>query len=139
MKTSSLQLKVLLLMAVAMAIALAVSVLAMTRVYSTIQDLDRISREDHETQQAILRATFAFKQMVQEWKNLLLKGRDADALDRHWKAFQKEEKEVGEIAREARSATGHASVRAKLEQFIAAHKAGGERFRRGLEIFKSSK
>src|SRR5207244_5672875 len=34
---------------------------------------------------------------------------------------------------------GHASVRAKLEQFIAAHKAGGERFRRGLEIFKSSK
>ena len=56
-KTKSLQFKVLLLMSIALAIALAVSVLALTRVYGSIQELDRISRDDFETQQSILRAT----------------------------------------------------------------------------------
>src|SRR5258708_31440353 len=87
MKTSSLQFKVISLMAIAMAVALAVSVFALTRVYGSIQELDRISREDFETQQAILRATVAFKQQVQEWKNVLLRGGDPAKLDLYWQAF----------------------------------------------------
>lgn len=139
MKTSSLQFKVLALMAVAMAVALAVSVLALTRVYGSIQELDRISRDDFETQQSIAHASIAFRQQVQEWKNVLLRGRDPDALDRHWKAFLAEEKDVGTIVREARSATPHAEVRALLEKFIAAHKSAGESYRKGLEAFRENK
>ena len=56
MKTLSLQMKVLLLVAGAMAISLAVSIAALSRVYGSIQELDRISREDFETQQSILRS-----------------------------------------------------------------------------------
>jgi methyl-accepting chemotaxis protein len=139
MKSSSLQFKVLLIAAGAMGLSIAISVLTLTKVYASIQDLDRISREDHETQQAILRASFAFKQQVDDWKDVLLRGRDADALDRYWKAFLKDEREAAEIAREARSATPHDSIRAKLEQFLAMHKSAGERFRKALEIFKSSR
>jgi len=74
MKIRSLQTKVLLLMACSLAVVLAVSLAALSRVYGSIKELDRISREDFETQQAILRTTIAFKQQVQEWKDVLLRG-----------------------------------------------------------------
>ncbi|HEY4999557.1 MAG TPA: methyl-accepting chemotaxis protein, partial [Usitatibacter sp.] len=139
MKKTSLQFKVLLLMAGAMAFALAISVFALTRVYGSIQELDRISREDFETQQAIQHATVAFKQQVQEWKDVLLRGADTAQLDRYWAAFLKQEGAVADTIREARSATPHEDVRRSLEQFLAAHKAAGVRYRAGLEAFKASK
>jgi methyl-accepting chemotaxis protein len=139
MKTNSLQFKVLLLMAGAMAFALAISVFALTRVYGSIQELDRISREDFETQQAIDRAALAFKQQVQEWKDVLLRGDDAQKLDKYWSAFLAQEKAVDDMVREARSAAPHEDVRKSLEQFIAAHKAAGASYRAGLEAFKSNK
>ena len=139
MKTLSLQFKVLLLVAVAMSVAMGVSLLAVTRVYGSIQDLDRIARDDFETRQVILRATVVFKSQVQEWKNVLLRGKDPVAFEKHWQGFLQEEKEAAQLAREARSSTPHEQVRERLEGFIAAHKAAGERYRKGLEAFKESK
>ncbi|HEY2629671.1 MAG TPA: methyl-accepting chemotaxis protein [Usitatibacter sp.] len=139
LKTKSLQFKVLLLMSVALAIALAVSVLALTRVYGSIQELDRISREDFETQQSVLRATIALKQQVQDWKDVLLRGHDAESVDALWKTFVADEKDVADTVREARSATPHEDVRAALEKFLSSHKAAGETYRKGLEAFKDSK
>jgi methyl-accepting chemotaxis protein len=139
MKTNSLQFKVLLLMAGAMAFALAISVFALTRVYGSIQELDRISREDFETQQSIDRSALGFKQQVQEWKDVLLRGDDPQKLDKYWSAFLAQEKAVDDMVREARSATPHEDVRKGLEQFLAAHKAAGASYRAGLEAFKSSK
>jgi len=139
MKIRSLQTKVLLLMACSLAIVLAVSLAALSRVYSSIQELDRISREDFETQQAILRTTIAFKQQVQELKDVLLRGQDPAALDKYWKQFQDREKETADTAKEARSSTAHEDVRTGLEKFIAAHKAAGAKYRQGLEAFKDGK
>ena len=138
-KTRSLQFKVIALMSIALAIALAVSVLALSRVYGSIQELDRISREDFETQQSVLRATIAFKQQVQDWKDVLLRGHDPESTDAAWKAFVADEKDVADTVREARSATPHEDVRAALEKFLAMHKSVGETFRKGLEAFKDAK
>src|SRR4249920_694252 len=99
MKTSSLQFKLLLIAAAAMLVAAAVSVLALNRVYASIQELDRISREDCQVQQQILRGEALFKQQVQEWKNVLLRGRDAAALDKHWAGFLQFEKDAVETIR----------------------------------------
>jgi methyl-accepting chemotaxis protein len=138
MKAASLQSKVLLLVAAVMAVAIGVGVASLSRVYGTVQELDRISREDFETQNAILRAAVAFKQQVQEWKNVLLRGKDAQALERHWKAFEEHEGDVGVELKEARSGTSHDELRETLGKAIAAHKAAGEGYRAGLEKFKAS-
>jgi methyl-accepting chemotaxis protein len=137
MKLSSLQFKVLLIVAGAMTVSLAVSVGALTTVYSSIKDLDRISREDFHSQQTILHSMEQFKEQVQEWKNVLLRGKEAGDLQKHWGAFEKIEKDTVDHLKEARSGTPHDKVRAKLEEAIAAHKAAGEVYRRGLEAFKA--
>jgi methyl-accepting chemotaxis protein len=138
MKVRSLQFKVLVLVAGVMAIAIGVGVASLTRVYATTQDLDRIAREDFDSQSAILRASVAFKQQVQEWKNVLLRGKDAAALDRHWKAFGEAERQVGIELKDARAGTPHDEVRGLLESAIAQHKADGEGYRAGFERFKAS-
>jgi len=137
-KARSLQFKVLLLVAGVMAVAVGVGVASLTRVYGTIQDLDRISREDFDTQSAILRASVAFKQQVQEWKNVLLRGKDPQALDRHWKAFEENERNTALQLREARSATPHNEVKDLLDKALASHKSAAEGYRAGLAKFKES-
>src|SRR5262245_58765442 len=113
-KTSSLQFKVLLIAAFAMLFGVAVSVIAIMRVYGSIQELDRLSREDFLVQQQILRGQVQFKQQLQEWKSLLL---DPQNLDKHWKDFVSAEKDAQETIREARSGTPHEDVRTRLEAF----------------------
>ena len=137
MKTSSLQFKLLLIAAGAMAFGVLVALFSLLRVYGSTQELDRISREDFQVQQQILRGEAQFKQQVQEWKNVLLRGKDPALLDKHWKAFLDKEKETQETIREARSGTSHEDVRRGLEAFLAAHKQAGEGYRKGLEAYKA--
>ena len=139
MKTSSLQFKMLLLVAGAMAVSLAVSIFSLSRVYGSIQELDRISREDFQSQATILQAAIAFKQQELEWKNVLLRGQDPALLDKHWGQFLKEEKETMSTVREARASIRDSAVLTRLEDFMNAHKAAGERYRKGLEAFKQAK
>src|SRR5262245_5186756 len=98
MKTASLQFKLLLIAAAAMGISLLVAVGSLTRLYGSLQEIDRVSREDFDTQQSILRATVAFKQQVQEWKNVLLRGKVSSELDKYWKSFEDQEKKTQTIA-----------------------------------------
>jgi methyl-accepting chemotaxis protein-1 (serine sensor receptor) len=137
-KARSLQFKVLVLVAGVLAIAIGVGVASLTRVYGTTQDLERIAREDFETQNAILRASVAFKQQVQEGKNVLLRGKDAQLRDKHWKAFEEAEQLVGVELKDARAGTPHEEVRNLLEMAMTRHKADGEAYRAGLERFKAS-
>ena len=138
MKSTSLQFKVLLIVGTAMVFTLAVSILALHRLYASIEDLDRISREDFASQQLIVKAEAQFKQQVQEWKNVLLRGRDPDRLERHWKGFEAKEREVTDTAKEARAGTPHEDVRGLMQKFMEQHKAAGERYRKGLEAYKAA-
>jgi methyl-accepting chemotaxis protein-1 (serine sensor receptor) len=134
---SGLQFKVLVIVAAAMLVSLLVSVGSLTRVYASIKDLDRISREDVIAQQTVLFAMAEFKEQVQEWKNTLLRGRDAESAAKQWAAVEKAERETVERIKEARSGTPNEKVRAKLEETLAAHKAAGETYRKAFEAFKS--
>src|SRR5688572_7719582 len=134
---NSLQVKVLVIVAVAMGTAMAVSVGALTQVYASIRDLDRISREDFTTQQTILLAMSDFKEQVQDWKNVLIRGKDAAELQKMWAAFEKAERDTVDRLKEARSGTPHDKVRVKIEESLAGHKAAGEIYRKAFEAYKA--
>ncbi len=137
MKISSLQFKVLLMVAGAMLVSVAVSIAALGRVYASVEDLDRISREDFESQLSIAGTSVAVKTQALRWKNLLLRARTPAALAEQWAELVVVEKSVGDFAKEARGSTPHEEVRRRLDAFMAAHKAAGEKYREALEAFKS--
>ena len=135
---NSLQVKVLVIVAVAMGTAMAVSVGALTQVYGSIRDLDRISREDFTTQTTILLAMSDFKEQVQSWKNVLIRGKVTEEMQNQWKAFEKSERETVDRLKEARSGTPHDKVRGKIEEALTAHKSAGEVYRKAYETYKAS-
>jgi hypothetical protein len=47
----------------------------------------------------VLRIQSDFKIQVQEWKNVLLRGKDPEKLDKYWKNFQSQESKVAAGAR----------------------------------------
>ena len=139
MKLTGLQFKFLLIVTGSLAVAMAVTLYSLFKVFGSIEELDRISREDYDTQQTIMQASVDFKIQAQEWKDVLLRGKDSAALDQHWAAFEAAETAVAKGVHLARTSTPHREVREKLEKFAAEHKAAGEGYRRGLEAFRSSR
>ena len=138
MTTRSLQFKLLLIVFFALGVPLAVALGSLVRVYGATQELDRISRMDFRAQEAVSRATIRFKQQVQEWKDVLLRGSDPAALDKYWGNFTAREKDTVDTVHEARDAIVYDDLRAKLDEFLAAHSAASAGYRKGLEQFKAS-
>jgi methyl-accepting chemotaxis protein-1 (serine sensor receptor) len=139
MKTSSLQFKVILIVAGAMVLSVAVSVVALTRVNGSVQDLDRISREDFESQLSIVSTAVALKTHGLRWKDMMLRAKTPAAVNEHWSELVAVEKSTGDYAREARGSTPHEDVRKRMDAFLTAHRAAGEKYRQALEAFKASK
>jgi len=138
MKIASLQVKLLLLVVVSLGVPLAVVLVSLVRVYGATQELDRISRQDFLAQETVLRATIRFKQQVQEWKNVLLRGNHAEDLDKYWGNFTARENDVRSAIAQAREAISQEDLRMKLDEFRAAHEAAGQGYRRGLDAYKAS-
>ena len=79
-----------------------------------------------------------FKTQVQEWKNVLLRGKDPKQLEKYWAAFQKSEREVEQNARAlhaAHDAPGDAETRERIDAFMKAHAALGAAYRKGYDAF----
>jgi methyl-accepting chemotaxis protein-1 (serine sensor receptor) len=79
-----------------------------------------------------------FKLQVQEWKDTLLRGKQPDKLDKYWSAFQTRERTVDALAAQLDKQLPAGESRALVEQFMRAHAAMGEGYRRGFDAFKAA-
>ncbi|OWQ84765.1 chemotaxis protein [Roseateles aquatilis] len=79
-----------------------------------------------------------FKTQVQEWKNVLLRGSDAGLLDKHWKAFQDEEKAVQDKSGRLLTMLDDPELRQLTERFLEQHRKMAAGYRSGLEKFQNS-
>ncbi|HBN6128978.1 TPA: hypothetical protein L3M38_003997, partial [Clostridioides difficile] len=79
-----------------------------------------------------------FKLQVQEWKDTLLRGKQPDKLDKYWQAFQTRERTVDTLAAQLVHQLPPGESRSLVEQFMRAHAAMGEGYRRGFDAFKAA-
>jgi methyl-accepting chemotaxis protein len=79
-----------------------------------------------------------FKEQVQQWMSVLVRGHDAKALDKSWKQFTFREREVRRGAEKLRDSVALPAARPLLDKFLTSHAAMGARYREGLESYKSS-
>ncbi len=79
-----------------------------------------------------------FKTQTQEWKNVLLRGKDAQALSRHWQAFQTLEHEITTEAGTLLATLPEGEARALLARFAEAEKAMGQAYAQGLADYQAA-
>jgi methyl-accepting chemotaxis protein len=77
-----------------------------------------------------------FKKQVQEWKNVLLRGKTPEAFDKHWNEFQQLESDVRRASERMKAAVTDTVAGQWIGQFVAAHEQMGEAYRRGLQAFR---
>ncbi len=114
---------------------------ALYGIYSLNQSLNTYATtvqasNDHERASNDL--ALEFKTQVQEWKNTLLRGKDPKALDKHWSAFNKIDREIAERANKLAATLPAGEAKALVEKFAAAHAAMSQSYHKGFEAFKAA-
>ncbi len=82
-------------------------------------------------------AQVRFKTQVQEWKNILLRGKDVEAFNKHLKSFDEEERVVKERLAQVRVAATRLGVaeRIKINDVVAAFEKLGPNYRDALKQY----
>jgi hypothetical protein len=127
--------KILLLFAASTLLLLAASAMGSWKFYTTVEAFqgDVIPSQNNAVNVEVLEANF--KKQVQEWKDTLLRGKQPDALEKHWTNFQQRESDVRNGAERLSKSVPDAEAVQLVVQFLAAHKQMGEAYRRGLQEF----
>lgn len=80
----------------------------------------------------------AFKTQVQDWKDVLLKGHDPQALSHYWTAFEQQEQKVDDKAKALAALLPQGQTRKLLQDFQKAHADLGVAYRQGLGDFAAA-
>lgn len=89
----------------------------MFRLQTTASASDRIFIEDVRQQTLMRVLQVGFKKQVQEWKDILLRGHDPEALQKYRTLLAQQEAEVGKTLNELRESVSDAEARSMLDQF----------------------
>jgi len=114
---------------------------ALFGVHELKASLDRYRTEvkaSNDNQIAFDEILVDFKEQVQEWKDTLLRGRDAGDRERYWAAFTEREQSVDTKTAALIATMPAGETRALLEQFAKEHQRLSVSYRRGLERFRSA-
>jgi methyl-accepting chemotaxis protein len=79
-----------------------------------------------------------FKTQTQEWKNTLLRGKDAKARDKHWAAFKKLEGELSADARKLMATLPEGQGKELVTKFTQAQLVMSKAYAKGFEAFAAA-
>jgi methyl-accepting chemotaxis protein len=88
------------------------------------------------TSQLIDEANLQFKVQVQEWKNVLLRGKQPAALDQYWKQFEDRQRDVQGILGELAGEKGiEPQLKARIERLRDEHRLLGVAYQKGRDAY----
>jgi methyl-accepting chemotaxis protein-1 (serine sensor receptor) len=134
----SIRLKLMLICGTGTILLLSAALYGLWLSWSSLQFFEHDVLKSTNDERAILIMQSDFKKQVQEWKNVLLRGSDQAALEKHWKEFENEERKVQEGAQLLLTRLTEPKARTLIEQFKQAHQTMGIDYRKGLQAFKDS-
>jgi len=91
------------------------------------------------TSQLIDEANLQFKIQVQEWKNVLLRGKQPADLDKYWKQFEDRQRDVQGILGELAGQKGiESSLKTRIERLRDEHRLLGAAYQKGRDAYVAS-
>ena len=104
----------------------------------SINSLSSIVEETAAHEKAANLVLSHFKTQVQEWKNTLLRGKNPEALSKHWNSFKSLELKVREDVAGLLAHLPEGQSKALLSEFSAAHDTMRDGYLKGFDAFKAS-
>ena len=86
-------------------------------------------------------ANVEFKIQVQEWKNVLLRGKNPTDRDKYWQQFQAQESKVQQTLKHLAQGAGEQgdpALRAQTDKLISEHLNMGQAYRQGFKAFSEA-
>jgi len=130
--------KLPLALAAALALVLAAALLGIQQLNRAIAVYGGSVADHHAHEVAVDAVLGQFKVQVQEWKNVLLRGKDPKRLEQHWTAFEKVERDVAARTDKLIAALPAGASKELLQRFDKAHEAMGTGYRKGYDAFKAA-
>ncbi len=89
-----------------------------------------------EASRLIDEANLEFKIQVQEWKNVLLRGKSPEAMSKYWQSFENQERKVQALLSTlVQMSSNRPDQSSKIETLRAEHRALGVAYRAGREAY----
>lgn len=105
---------------------------------SYLQHYQQLVQVSIENERHIQDLNFTFKVQVQEWKNILLRGKDPEQYQKYWAEFQKLQREIQEKSSALQADLPKGESQALVKDFIAAHNAAFAKYETGLKVFSEA-
>lgn len=135
---SSLRMQSLCLIVSSLTLMLIVSLLGVRSMSQQLANYNQLVEGPQATAGLINEANIAFKTQVQEWKNVLLRGRSQADRDRYWQSFQAYEAEVQQLFEQIAERDMSSEMQSQVHTLQGEHRTLGEGYRKGYQQFMSS-
>jgi methyl-accepting chemotaxis protein len=124
--------------AVILALVLAAALFGIYSLSRSLNSYETEVRSSMDNERMVGDVTIAFKVQVQEWKNILIRGKRPSDFEKHWSAFLKQEQIVSDGVGKLQRSMPEGSAKTLIDRFAQAHVKLGQSYRVGLDAFKAS-
>ncbi|MCO8167256.1 methyl-accepting chemotaxis protein [Pseudomonas sp. 21LCFQ02] len=132
----SLKLQILTLLGASLALLLVIALACFYLLSNNVRDYRGLLDGPLRASQLIDEANLQFKIQVQEWKNVLLRGKAVAERDKYWNQFEAQERQVqlilGQLAQWQSIDSG---IRSQVERLREEHRNLGSAYRKGRDAF----
>lgn len=134
MLRKSLRVQILALLAGSLLAILMIALVCFQLLSSSVRGYGQLIEGPLQASQLIDEANLQFKVQVQEWKNVLLRGKQPAELDKYWQQFLAREQQVQGILDQLISSSD-ATLKARAEQLKQSHRQLGQAYAQGHQAF----
>ena len=134
---SSIQGRLLVAVGAGIVLFVMISGIAIYLLSDTIADYNRLIAGSVAQERSINQMNYQFKTQVQEWKNVLLRGKDPAKLTQYWTQFETLHRDIQQQGATLKGEL-QGDSRVKVEAFLQAHQTAFGKYQTGLEAFKAA-
>ncbi|UVJ45638.1 methyl-accepting chemotaxis protein [Pseudomonas sp. LS1212] len=137
--SKSLRFQILALLGGSLALILVIALACFHFLSNSVQAYRGLVEGPLQASQLIDQANLQFKVQVQEWKNVLLRGKNPADRDKYWNQFEDQEQRVQDALGQLSALTGiESQVKEKIDRLRDQHRNLGVAYRKGLDAFNAS-
>ena len=134
----SLRQQTLVLMLGSLALMLLVALIITLTLAGSVRSYQGLLDRPLASESLINRANLEFKTQVQEWKNVLLRGRDSADRSKYWSQFEQAEADVQATLQAIAALDIDSAQQAQARQLVQEHQTLGTAYRNSLRAFESA-